>query len=238
MKKILSSNYFYYILIVFILIYVSIFSIIFKNSSYEEKKYIIIGRVIRLKKEENKTSFVIKSKEKIKCYIYNDVNFNEGDTIKIEVKLSKPSNNTIPNTFNYKKYLYHNYIHYVGKVNNYEVINKNKNIFINFKQKITYYVSFNKYLKLFFIGDRSSLNDSYENFQDIGVAHLLAISGMHVGIFITILRKILFFLSKNNKNLIISLILIFYSFIVGFTASIMRATLFFILDSILNYFNI
>ena len=238
MNKVLNSNYFYYILLVFLFTYILICSIILKNPVYKEKEYTITGKVIELKKEDNKTSFIIKSKEKIKCYIYNNVSFNEGDTIKIDVSLSKPSNNTIPNTFNYKNYLYHNYIHHIGKVNNYEIIKKNKKIFINLKEKIKNYVSFNKYLKLFIIGDKTSLNDSYENYKDIGVAHLLAISGMHVSIFISIIKKILFFLSNKCKNLIISLVLLFYSFIVGFTASILRATLFFIINSSLDYFDI
>ena len=238
MNKLLNSNFFYYILLVFIFTYILICSIILKNPYYKEKEYTITGKVIDLKKDDNKTSFIIKSKEKIKCYIYNNVSFNEGDTIKIDVSLSKPSNNIIPNTFNYKNYLYHNYIHHIGKVNNYEIIKKNKNIFINLKEKIKNYVSFNKYLKLFIIGDKTSLNDSYENYKDIGVAHLLAISGMHVSIFISITKKILFFLSNKCKNLIISLALLFYSFIVGFTASILRATLFFIINSSLDYFDI
>ena len=238
MNKVLNSNYFYYIFLVFLFTYILICSIILKNPFYKEKEYTITGKVIELKKEDNKTSFIIKSKEKIKCYIYNNVSFNEGDTIKIDVSLSKPSNNTIPNTFNYKNYLYHNYIHHIGKVNNYEIIKKNKKIFINLKEKIKNYVSFNKYLKLFIIGDKTSLNDSYENYKDIGVAHLLAISGMHVSIFISITKKILFFLSNKCKNLIISLVLLFYSFIVGFTASILRATLFFIINSSLDYFDI
>ena len=238
MNKLLNSNFFYYILLVFIFTYILIYSIILKNPYYKEKEYIITGKVIDLKKDDNKTSFIIKSKEKIKCYINNNVSFNEGDTIKIDVSLSKPSNNTIPNTFNYKNYLYHNYIHHIGKVNNYEIIKKNKNIFINLKEKIKNYVSFNKYLKLFIIGDKTSLNESYENYKDIGVAHLLAISGMHVSIFISIIKNILFFLSNKCKNLIISLVLLFYSFIVGFTASILRATLFFIINSSLDYFDI
>ena len=66
MNKVLNSNYFYYILLVFIFTYIFICSIILKNPFYKEKEYTITGKVIELKKEDNKTSFIIKSKEKIK----------------------------------------------------------------------------------------------------------------------------------------------------------------------------
>ena len=40
-----------------------IYSIILKNPYYKENEYIITGKVIDLKKDDNKTSFIIKSKE-------------------------------------------------------------------------------------------------------------------------------------------------------------------------------
>ena len=55
---------------------------------------------------------------------------------------------------------------------------------------------------------------------------------MHVGVFVSIMRKILFFLSKKSQNKFISIVLLFYAFITGFTASILRVVVFFIINSI------
>ena len=57
-----------------------------------------------------------------------------------------------------------------------------------------------------------------------GVVHLFAISGMHVGIFIFILDKII---RWRKKKLFITSLLWLYAFIVSFPISILRAIVFY-----------
>ena len=233
MKKVLNSFLFYLIIGIILSIFVILKVYIIKYKSvYQDKVYTLTGKVSKVILSKKKVSFVLKEKENIQMFYYDDFDLNEGDKVTVNVLLSTPKKNTIPNTFNYQKYLYNNGIYKVGTVNKIEIIKKNNNILNNLKSSLSKKVSFNPYLKLFILGDKKSIDESYNYYKDIGVAHLLAISGMHVGVFVSIMRKILFFLSKKSQNKFISIVLLFYAFITGFSASILRVVVFFIINSI------
>ena len=233
MKKVLNSFLFYLIVGIILSIFVILKVYIIKYKSvYQDREYTLTGKVSKVILSEKKVSFVLKDKENIQMFYYDDFDLNDGDKVTVNVLLSTPKKNTIPNTFNYQKYLYNNGIYKVGTVNKIEVIKKNNNILNNLKSSLSKRVSFNPYLKLFILGDKKGIDESYNYYKDIGVAHLLAISGMHVGVFVFIMRKLLFFLSKKSQNKFISIVLLFYAFITGFTASILRVVVFFIINSI------
>ncbi len=83
-------------------------------------------------------------------------------------------------------------------------------------------------IKAMVIGDKSTLDDSLEdNFKKHGLSHLLAISGLHVGILYLFLYKIcLFLLRKPRKAFWITLVsLMIYNFLIGYHISCIRATL-------------
>ena len=233
MKKVLNSFLFYLIMAVIlsILVILKVYVIKYK-SVYQDKEYTLTGKVSKVVLNEDKVSFVLNAKENIQMFYYDDFNLNDGDKVTVDVVISTPSKNTVPNTFNYQKYLYNNGIYKVGTVNKIKIVNKNKNILNNLKSMLSKRVSFNPYLKLFILGDKKGIQESYNYYKDIGVAHLLAISGMHVGVFVSIMRKILFFLSKKSQNFFISGVLLFYAFITGFTASILRVVVYFIINNI------
>ena len=233
MKKVLNSFLFYLIMGIILSIFVILKVYVIKYKSvYQDKEYTLTGKVSKVVLSEGKVSFVLKSSENIQMFYYDDFNLNDGDEVTVNVVLSSPNKNTVPNTFNYQKYLYNNGIYKVGTVNKIEIVKKNNNILNNLKSSLSKRFSFNPYLKLFILGDKKGINESYNYYKDIGVAHLLAISGMHVGVFVSIMRKLLFFLSKKSQNKIISIVLLFYAFLTGFTASILRVVVFFIINSI------
>lgn len=73
-------------------------------------------------------------------------------------------------------------------------------------------------------GDSSALSkDLKTNFSKVGAAHIFAVSGLHIGI----IAAIIFFFTKRLKEykrfIILSLILIGYAFICGFSPSVVRA---------------
>ncbi len=77
-------------------------------------------------------------------------------------------------------------------------------------------------------GDKDSLSDTqYTAYRLSGVAHLLAVSGLHVGIIVGILNWLLRRLHITHwyKLGIISAILLFYMYLCGFSVSVVRASI-------------
>lgn len=77
-------------------------------------------------------------------------------------------------------------------------------------------------------GDRAYLNpDMRQTFADAGIAHVLALSGMHIaiiaGIFLSILFPLNFFGKYKLRYLLTALLLWFYAFVTGMSPSIIRA---------------
>ena len=65
-------------------------------------------------------------------YDYKD-NLELGDKLKVIGTFEVPSNNTIPNIFNYRKYLYNNQIYYLVDADEIKIVSKNTNIFYYIK---------------------------------------------------------------------------------------------------------
>lgn len=167
-----------------------------------------------------------------------------GITVEINGSLKEPSNNTIPNTFNYKKYLNNQKIFYTVNVTKIDFV-KEENFLYKIKNK--FIASINKiakkkeYILAFVVGNKNMLdNEIYEAYKNNGITHLFAISGMHIALFSTIIDKILKLLKvKENKRLVfISLFLTFYAFITGFSSSIKRALVFVICNTINKIFKL
>ena len=184
--------------------------------------------------QDNKVNIILKAKEKINVTYYTDLqlDYELGDQIKISGQLSKPSNNTVFNLFNYRLYLLSNKIYFNLKADKIEKITDNDNFFYKIKNNVYRRIDQLKsgnYIKAFILGDKQDLDDNMQNiYRENGITHLLAISGMHV----TLLASILLFFLKRFKysHLIISLFLVFYAFLTNFTPSVLRAVFLFILN--------
>lgn len=239
LKIILQSNYFYGLLIIIIFLYVFVFTILIRYESRFKNGYIeLSGTVLDLVRNEDSISFVLNSFEKVKVNYYekND-EIKEGMTLKVKGQLDDAKNNTIFNCFNYKNYLYNKRIYKILNLENYE-IEKKENIFYKIKNKLVEKIEQNEkcsaYLKLFILGNKESLDgELYALYKTNGITHLLAISGMHISLFVLILKKILYRINQKKEFLIILGFLSFYVFLTNFTVSIMRCFIFFVL----NYFN-
>lgn len=83
--------------------------------------------------------------------------------------------------------------------------------------------------RAFLIGDRSHLSEyDRENFSKSGVAHLLAISGMHISVLASLISLLISrFVGKKPAFIITLSILGIYGLLIGYSASFLRALLLF-----------
>ena len=161
-----------------------------------------------------------------------------------ECKPINPPKN--PYQFDYKTYMERKGIYwraYVQSVGHIEKNNKHRDIKSHIEYLRNYLATtidkhFNNesasVLKTLLLGKRNDLDEElYQNYVDAGAVHILAISGLHVGIITSIL---LFFLQKIpntllsyrlTRYLILSIGLWAFALIAGSSASVLRATLMF-----------
>lgn len=238
LKTIFVSKTFFLSLIflVFILTWYQIF---FKNDNSKFSNEEEITGLIKSKKvTNNKITLELKSKENIilNYYVdtYDELNklndtLYEGVTITAHGTLNQPSNNTIPNTFNYKKYLKSKKIYYTFKADALEIVGQNSNIYYQFKHWLSKgieNIDDTGYIKAFVLGSKNEIDeDIFKTYQNNGITHLFAISGMHISLFSSILLFLLkkVHLKDNQAYKIVLLFLLGYTFLVSFTASVVRA---------------
>ena len=230
LKTLLQYNYFYIILVILVLCLTFIRNSFYNESKFNASETSFVGIVDEIKKSDDYYKITIKSKEKIigSYYSKEPLNISLGDKIAFKGTLSKPKNNTIPNTFNYRKYLYNHHVYYLVKIDNIKVISKTRSV----KYKVKNYIvkrsekfKHSDYFKAFLIGDKSEMDD-YSIFQKNGVSHLFAISGMHL----SLLSGIILFVFKKSrfKEILACIFLILFSMITNYSASIYRSLLLFI----------
>lgn len=252
LKLVLQYNYLFFLSIIFIGVYILITTKVIKyHSEYDINDTTLTGILTFYSLNGNTLKMDIKGKEKVKVTYYLKTeqekekileNLSLGANILLEGNFKEPSNNTIPNTFNYKKYLYNNKIFYTFTATNWRETAPNNNPFYSVKNTILkriYDLPYKEYLLIFILGDKSLIDSQeYSNFQLNGTAHLLAISGMHIGLLLSILNKLLSFIKENKRNIVIYLILIFFAFLTGFSASVWRVILFLSLNNLNKKLNL
>ena len=106
LRKILLYDSIYIGILIIVLI-ISIIRINIKPNLFYKDNNSIVGRIESLEYEDDYYKLTIKGKEKIlgNFYSKNKINIHLGDKIKVSGIISKPTNPTLENTFNYKKYL-------------------------------------------------------------------------------------------------------------------------------------
>lgn len=227
-----------------LLVFIVLFALIFTNfynfkSKYTGKENIIKGYVIEKKYSNNILTLIIKGKEKVLVKYYGNLNLNINDYIKVNGELTLPKTNTNFNMFNYKKYLNNKKIYYIMNANDISVLKENTNLIYKLKNniinRISKYKTY-KYLSIFILGNKkeidSDMNDIYKN---LGIIHLLSISGSYISLILLCLNKII---KNKNKHIYISLFLLFYIFLTGFQISIIRSSLSYIFLTINKKYNL
>ena len=248
LKYILQHRYYIKVVTLLILVFILIFTLLYqKKSVLKGNETEIQGIVYKKKISDDKITIYLKGKEKIviNYYTKEKVNISLGDKIKVKGKLKLPNNNTIPNMFNYKKYLYYNNIYYTMTANNIKKISNNTNIIYYLRELISSRIDkiykSNEYIKTFILGDISMIDDNIlESYRQNGISHLFSISGMHISLFASIILYVLKRISYSNyyNYIMVILFLTIYTLLVGSSPSIIRSLIMYILFSLNKVLNL
>lgn len=193
-----------------------------------------------LKTKEKKYQFYITiSSEEEK----NDLKANVRLGVKITISGIRniPSKNGNKMLFQYRDYLRSIGIFYQIEGTSYK-IHPNSPPFL-YKVKEGIYDNLNKantpYLQAFLFGNLDCLKEEERDaIQKIGIQHLFSVSGLHFQVLIAGIRYLITCKNKNVQNAVILFIVSGYSMVVGFTPSVLRVFIFFLLQSIKEYLRI
>lgn len=160
--------------------------------------------------------------------------YHLGDVVRIRGVLQTPSPNTNFNLFHYQHSLKGQKIDYIMNLQTINLVEKNQKWYYKIKNKIIERMNLferKEYMYAFLLGDNSYVSsDMKQIFQNIGINHLFAISGMHVSFLFFCINKILSYISSHKKinSIICIFLLLFYTFLTDFSPSVLRATFFLI----------
>ncbi|MDA3932116.1 MAG: DNA internalization-related competence protein ComEC/Rec2 [Tenericutes bacterium] len=190
----------------------------------------INGEVI----EVHSNYLIVKSKYRYIVYDEDAMSFKPGMIIYIEGKFIEYDQKHVEHNFNYSEYLKTQKI--VDRIDSshISILTQKYNLnIVSFHIKNYFDENYSKdvstYMKLFILGYKEDLDDSVKKLSnDIGISHLFAISGMHLGFIVLMLNKILqlFYLKRQTYHFILTIFLLFYNIVTGFSISIVRASLF------------
>ena len=249
LRKVLLFKSIYITLFIISLIYLVIYINIDFTSKFEGSETKVEGVIESIKYQGNKMTLTLKAKEKLIATYYFDTeeelhktkkDLSLGDTLTLKGELTNPISSKNFYGFSYPTYLKYQKIYYIMKVSDYSIKNKNSNILYSIRNAVRSSISNDKvgsYIKVFFLGDDTSFDTTLEeDFRDLGISHLFALSGTQISFLISIftLRK----KSFNFKNLLFVFCILFsYYLIIEDCAAIDRALIFSLVFSINNTFN-
>lgn len=177
--------------------------------------------------------------EKSVLKVYGKKELQIGDSLIFSGVPKEPMANTNPMLYNYKLYLMTNNIYTTININDYSIKEINRDN-IDFKYKIREGFRhnieglFDKYLreenssliKGIVLGQYSYLEEEdILKFRELGLAHILAVSGLHIGIISGFLIYVLSHLGiKRKYSVYFTLFVLWvYGYLIGFPPSLLRA---------------
>ncbi|WP_454981999.1 ComEC/Rec2 family competence protein [Capnocytophaga granulosa] len=213
-----------------------------------EKAYSLVGRIEHIKNRQVIVALqpteTANYRGKLVLYLKDTLRENAlGQAILFHSKLSPIAAAQNPYQFDYKRYMEHQGIYWQGYPTCYEIKDapsfspfiKAKQLQGHFAATLSHY-PFSKetvgVLKALVLGVRSDITpELYQQYINAGAVHILAISGLHIGIITYLLMLFIsLVVPTHRKGVKIALLLVFlltYAAITGFSASVLRAVVMF-----------
>jgi len=214
---------------------------IIKNSNYGNKASFVFDA-----KEVKRYNKWRKTNGKILVNSFQKQEFSYGQEVVLEGKIYKAPKFAISQNFDYREYLRRKHIFgilSVKKTSPVEIIDKRSGnpikkfsfrIRNKLREKINNYLPplESSLLRAMTLGERQDIPRLIrEIFVQTGTIHILAISGLHIGIiaFIILIFLKVLRIPRKPRYIITMLFLVFYVFITGSRVSVVRATIMFII---------
>lgn len=212
----------------------------------DTRQYTFIGTVEEISSGSSSTRYVInleqiediKTEGKVLLRYYNEGHSHEiGDRLKIKGIAKKPMPNTNPLFFNYRLHLLTEGISHIIDGDRSTIILEERSEAIGYwlRKNVTEYISSvydtglreenSRLMKGIVLGNSSYLDEEDLNlYRNLGISHLLAVSGLHIGIIAGSLIWVLSRLGiKRWLNIILSVAILFiYGYSIGFPPSASR----------------
>ncbi len=209
-----------------------------------------VSREASYQPEKNRTTLVLSDyqiddqayKGKIYVYLYGynqDNIFRYGQTISVtDADLWLPEGQTNPYGFDFRQYLRMKGIDLCasGAVSDTDIIGEDvslQSVLFGIRRTIggwidDIYPEQADIMRALLLGDKASLSDeTYDDFKDSGIAHLISLSGLHVSLIALLIETLLMLcmLPKRARYVLTCLLLAVYAMMTGASASIIRAVL-------------
>lgn len=222
------------LLIIFVIIvFVSfIYTKNIKKDVLYDNQTIIVEGLVKEKKEKSKYN-----EYKVDEFLTRDYtkrkNIKIGQIIKVKGKF-KSLDKINYEDFDYGRYLKSNGYKGLMYINSYEVIGESKlylllgNIKTYIRDTTRYlYKEASDFINSMIIGEKENLKqEDKDMFSKTGTSHIIAISGLHTGIFCVLITFIIGGINKYYKLIILSSIIFLYAIMVGSSPSITRSVVF------------
>lgn len=220
---------------------------LYKNSETIELEGIIVNNKIK-KTYSNRYKMKVITKEFKNTYLYintdKNIELEYGDKIRLYGNFQETQTSRNYNGFNYKEYL--KTLKIYGTINIEKIDIKEKrcanillqisnDIFLKIKNNIesTYSSETQGIILGVMLGNTESIDeDTKEQFSESNISHVLAVSGMHVSYIIYLISNSMQKpLGKRKTKIVVSIMLVVYMFITGFSISVVRACIMGIISS-------
>ena len=236
LKKVLLCKYSLFIIFILIMLLSFFRTNLEHKSVYNGGEDAFKLKVLDIKYKENSNTITFQGNERLVSYI-KDFPYDVGDIVNVKGILIRPKNNTIPNLFNYRKYLQSRKIYWELKVSDISLIKKNSNIFYKIKNLIRLRIKSipnNEYLYAFILGDTSYFNtDTRDKYQTIGLNYVLSLGSFQIMIITFFLDKLR--MRDKRKMILKIIVIIIYIAFTNLVIGILRSGLCYIIKSVLKY---
>lgn len=213
-------------------LYVLLFTQVF-NKPPRSNNYVVTEKI----EKDNYYTYYIKDGIYKYTFNYKD-ELNIGDVINVKYDYETFTNSKTPNTFNFKNYYSSKRVFYKLNIKKIDVVDSKFHVNM-IREKIKGYFNnypyySKQYIMLFLFNEDHFDEDFKVAKTSLGIAHLFALSGMHINFFIMLIDYIYKRFNKRSNNYLIITILVLYLWLTNYSLSLLRAVLMYVLYSLFN----